>query len=230
MMEAKLPLKRILAVAAIVAAGVALLLIAISNSRTGTDALVAQELGTKIVNKSAANGDTQKDVPSRDVAESIATDGSVSRPQSAPEASAATELQPLDGTSGEVTVAGKQHKLTGADGLFDRLYIPDKGPIQISLRLANLKPGEDLLITAPNGGKLARRGGGPLDFKASGTIEPLLLDFDPVLGRGVYTIRVQHGGASQVVDLWAGPPNPLGEPGPAYVAQPSTDNDTPTQP
>lgn len=92
-------------------------------------------------------------------------------------------------------------------------------PVRISLNLANLEPGSEVAITAPNGGNLTRQSG-PLSFKATAATEPLVLDFDPVLGRGAYTIRIQHKGASQIIDLWSGPPNPLGQPGPAYVPPP----------
>ena len=130
----------------------------------------------------------------------------------------------LEGTKGEITIEGKSQALRGSDGLFDRVYFPEKGSVRIAVDLANLELGSEVAITAPNGGNL-KRAGGPLHFKATGASESLVLDFDPVLGRGAYTIRIQNKGASQIIDLWAGPPNPLGEPGPAYVQQTSSEID-----
>lgn len=123
---------------------------------------------------------------------------------------------PLSGTLANLRSKRQNISLTGDDGLFDRVMIDEKEPVQFSLSLKNLKQGEPILISAPNGGSLVREDG-PLEFPATATQQPIKLNFEPSIGRGAYTIRIQHAGESQIIDLWAGAPNPQGQPGPAYI-------------
>jgi hypothetical protein len=125
-------------------------------------------------------------------------------------------IAPLQGTLAILRSKKQNITLTGEDGLFDRVMIDENEPVLFSVNLRNLKPGEPVFISAPNGGDLSRQGGG-LEFLATSTRQPVKLEFKPSIGRGAFTIRIQHGGESQIIDLWAGAPNPLGEPGPPYI-------------
>lgn len=106
--------------------------------------------------------------------------------------------------------------LTCDDGLFDRVMIDEQEPVILGVNLRNLKLGEPVIISAPNGGSLTRQGGS-LEFPATAAHQPIKLVFEPSIGRGAYTVRIQHAGESQTLDLWAGAPNPQGQPGAAYI-------------
>lgn len=123
---------------------------------------------------------------------------------------------PLAGTRANLKSKRQTISLTGDDGVFDRVMIDESQPVHIGITLNQLRPGEKVFITAPNGGTLSREGG-PLDFSALSAKQSINLTFEPTIGRGAYTIRIQHAGESQIIDLWAGAPNPLGQPGPAYT-------------
>lgn len=125
---------------------------------------------------------------------------------------------PLRGFRGEMLLKGQQVPLQFADGLCDRIHIDENDAPRFSIRLGRISPNHPILISAPEGGSLRRVDGGPLQITASNAPEALQLEFQPTLGRGSYTIRVQNGGESQVIDLWAGALPVRGEPGPKYVA------------
>jgi hypothetical protein len=125
---------------------------------------------------------------------------------------------PLEGLGVRVKLQSGTLQLQSGGGVFDRVHIGEKEKIRLSVNLGRTVAGKPILISAPNGGTLKRVGGGSLEYVGNGKEESVELDFDPSLGRGAYTIRVQHGGESQIVDLWAGALPVLGEPGPKYVA------------
>ena len=123
---------------------------------------------------------------------------------------------PLAGTRANLKSKRQTITLTGDDGIFDRVMIDESQPVQIGITLNQLRPGEKVFITAPNGGTLSREGG-PLEFSAWSDKQSINLAFEPTIGRGAFTVRIQHAGESQIIDLWAGAPNPLGQAGPAYT-------------
>lgn len=126
---------------------------------------------------------------------------------------------PLVGTAVSLRQAGAAAvELTGSGGLFDRVLIQEKLPVTLSVKLGQLRPGAEVSITAPNGGQLRRPDGRPLKFDPSPDQDAVELEFEPTLGRGAYTIRVQQAGESQIIDLWAGDLPQRGEPGPSYTA------------
>lgn len=103
------------------------------------------------------------------------------------------------------------------DGISNRVDVDVSEPLQITLNLQNLRPTQQVSVSATHGGDIARADGSPLDFFPSASSEKLVLDFNPSLGRGAFTISVTHGGETIIVDMWAGEINPLGEPGEPYL-------------
>lgn len=129
----------------------------------------------------------------------------------------------LDAATGSVMTAGGEHQLTGTEGLFDSVMIGETETAAIRLNLPNLKAGEEVVVSASNGGRLERVNG-PLRFTAQESSARLDLRFTSTMGRGAYTIDVRHAGAVATVNLWAGPPLPVGEAGPDFIPlPPSTD-------
>ena len=128
-----------------------------------------------------------------------------------------SETIALSGTSGSLRSSEKFIRLIQDDGLFDRVIIKQGEPVDISINLNSLLPGVPVFITAPDGGNLERQDG-LLEFTASKHSENLNLRFNPLTSRGAYTIHIQHGGESLIVDLWAGALNPRGEAGENYIA------------
>lgn len=141
---------------------------------------------------------------------------SAEKPGSISSDSSSSTPIPLAGTRANLKSKRQTISLTGDDGIFDRVMIDESQPVQIGITLNQLRPGEKVFITAPNGGTLSREGG-PLEFSALSDKQSINLAFEPTIGRGAYTVRIQHAGESQIIDLWAGAPNPLGQPGPAYI-------------
>lgn len=124
----------------------------------------------------------------------------------------------LEGLGVQIGLGARQVQLQSGGGVFDRVHIGEKEKVRLTVNLGKTLAGKPILISAPNGGTLKRVGGGGLETLATGNDESLELEFWPTLGRGAYTVRVQHGGESQIIDLWAGDLPTLGEPGPKYVA------------
>lgn len=125
----------------------------------------------------------------------------------------------LDDVTGTIKVGGRTQKLTGTEGLFDRVMIGESETVSIRLDMPNLKAGEEVVVAASNGGRLERHNG-PLRFIPESNTAMLDLTFTSTMGRGAYNIDVRHAGAVATVTLWAGEPLPVGEPGPNFVALP----------
>ena len=131
----------------------------------------------------------------------------------------AADRYTLDAASGEVTTAGGTQKLSGSEGLFDRVMIGESETVGIRLELPGLKAGREVVVSASNGGRLERLNG-PLRFVPQGDAATLDLKFTSTMGRGAYAVNVRHAGAVATVSLWAGQPLAPGEAGPTFVALP----------
>ena len=125
----------------------------------------------------------------------------------------------LDAVSGEVTTMGGTQKLIGSEGLFDRVMISESETVGIRLELPGLKAGQEVVVSASNGGRLERLNG-PLRFVPQGDAATLDLKFTSTMGRGAYAVNVRHAGAVATVSLWAGQPLAPGEPGPNFTPLP----------
>jgi hypothetical protein len=125
----------------------------------------------------------------------------------------------LDAVSGEVSTAGGAQKLSGSEGLFDRVMIGETETVGIRLELPGLKAGQEVVVSASNGGRLERLNG-PLRFVPQGDAATLDLKFTSTMGRGAYAVNVRHAGAVATVSLWAGQPLAPGEPGPNFTPLP----------
>lgn len=125
----------------------------------------------------------------------------------------------LDAVSGEVTTMGGTQKLIGSEGLFDRVMIGESETVGIRLELPGLKAGQEVVVSASNGGRLERLNG-PLRFVPQGDAATLDLKFTSTMGRGAYAVNVRHAGAVATVSLWAGQPLAPGEPGPNFTPLP----------
>ena len=130
----------------------------------------------------------------------------------------------LDRTAARIGKEGKWQ--SSSDGLFDRAFISATGPTEVEVFVPEFLAGEEVTVTAPNGGKLSRKGG-DLRFtpQSEGGVQ-LDLTFEPTMGRGVYTISIRQAGALTTLDFWAGEINPTGQPGPSYVAAPTIEAST----
>lgn len=131
----------------------------------------------------------------------------------------AADRYTLDAVSGEVSTAGGAQKLTGSEGLFDRVMIGETETVGIRLELPGLKAGQEVVVSASNGGRLERLNG-PLRFVPQGDAATLDLKFTSTMGRGAYAVNVRHAGAVATVSLWAGQPLAPGEPGPNFTPLP----------
>ncbi len=200
------------------------------SSFTAVDSLETPELG----NKDEAPAKTS--IPRADEAPTTANLATASQPVSAPSGSAhpsqeqnevnsllAPVLPPsnytLDSVTGSVVTAGGSQELTGTEGLFDRVMIGERETVSIRLDVPNLIAGEEVVVSASNGGRLERLNG-PLRFVPKGDTAALDLKFTSTMGRGAYSIDVRHAGAVATVTLWAGKPLPVGEAGPDFIPLP----------
>ena len=125
----------------------------------------------------------------------------------------------LDAVSGEVSAAGWAQKLSGSEGLFNRVMIGESETVGIRLELPGLKAGQEVVVSASNGGRLERLNG-PLRFVPQGDAATLDLKFTSTMGRGACAVNVRHAGAVATVSLWAGQPLAPGEPGPNFTPLP----------
>jgi hypothetical protein len=132
------------------------------------------------------------------------------------------DTPPLTGSTGSIRRKSSVAPITISEGLTDRINIEEGESLQFSFTLQNLRPGEQIQVCAPHGGDLFRPNAAPLVFSPASSSEKLVLDFKPSIGPGAYTISVTHGGETFIVDLWAGPINPLGQPGEKYIPSAST--------
>jgi hypothetical protein len=129
------------------------------------------------------------------------------------------DTRTLDGLSGSVVTAAGTHRLSGAEGLFDRIEIGESETISLRVDVPNLKPGEEVAVSASNGGRLERLNG-PLRFVPKADSAALELTLTPTTGRGVYNIDIRQDGAVASLRFWAGAPLPVGEPGPSFIPLP----------
>lgn len=97
--------------------------------------------------------------------------------------------------------------------------ISEDETISLRLEVPNLQPGEEVVITASNGGRLERLNG-PLRFVPAEDSALLELALTPTTGRGVYNIDIRQAGAVASLRFWAGEPLPVGEPGPNFQPLP----------
>lgn len=138
-------------------------------------------------------------------------------PQKNIEAKSIALAVPLSGCEAVIEAKdgkGEPTKLTGADGLFDRVMVEANAPLKVKFTLPNLTIGKDIIVSAPNGGKISRADGGELRFTAKANSQDLNLVFQPGISLGAYSVIVMHQGVSQTLDFWVGPQHPLGQPGP----------------
>jgi|GEM_PF-2440782 hypothetical protein len=125
----------------------------------------------------------------------------------------------LDAVSGSVLTAAGTHQLSGSEGLFDRVLIAEGETISLHLEVPNLQPGQEVVITASNGGRLERLNG-PLRFVPKDDSASLDLALTPTTGRGVYNIDIRQDGSVASLRFWAGAPLPIGEAGPIFTPLP----------
>ena len=125
----------------------------------------------------------------------------------------------LDAVNGEVSTASGAQKLSGSEGLFDRVMIGESETVGIRLELPGLKVGREVVVSASNGGRLERLNGS-LRFLPTAESESLELKLTPTTGRGVYNIDIRQDGAVASLRFWAGAPLTVGEPGPNFTPRP----------
>ena len=125
----------------------------------------------------------------------------------------------LDGLTGSVATAAGSHRLSGAEGLFDRIEIGESETISLHVDVPNLKPDQEVVVSASNGGRLERLNG-PLRFVPKADSASLELTLTPTTGRGVYNIDIRQDGAVASLRFWAGAPLPAGQPGPTFTPLP----------
>ena len=125
----------------------------------------------------------------------------------------------LDAVSGEVSTAGGAQKLSGSEGLFNRVMIGESETVGIRVELPRLKVGREVVVSASNGGRLERLNGS-LRFLPTAESESLELKLTPTTGRGVYNIDIRQDGSVASLRFWAGAPLTVGEPGPNFTPLP----------
>jgi hypothetical protein len=99
------------------------------------------------------------------------------------------------------------------DGEFGRIQVEPNEVLTIRLAMKGLEANREVRIEADHGGSLNRKLG-PLALRpAPGTDS---IEFQYAVGgfRGRYALLVMQGQRQELLEFWAGPPKPQGQPGP----------------